>query len=204
MKEEKKKKTKKSAVSSKKKPKKNDAKKQVKKNTKKKTRSDHIDVQKQIVNSTFREILPPSHIILFDEEMNFFDSIVQEYAKIEWTDHALEMAAILARYMHQLDEEQKLYKKEGSLVAKKQVIPGKNGEKAKIATVGKIINPRKAIIDTHTKNIIAIRRSLALHARGKDGELRDVQSRRQSAKSIENAVGGIEDDDLIARPPTIQ
>lgn len=97
-----------------------------------------------------------------------------------------------------LDLETRKMRTEGSVLDRKRIIPAlidkKTGAELRpveVIVTSTYINPRKAIIDTYTKNIIALRRNLSLHARAIDGEARDILQRRQKAKEIES---GMKDD----------
>lgn len=170
----------------------------------KRARTDGVDGSVTIAQNAFREIKPPDSVRLRDNDYPFWDAIILEYPKMEWTDHTLQLAAMLARSMYDLEREQFWMYQEGSLMEQKKRIAEK-GNKAKgakeIIIITNIVNPRARLIDQHTKNILAVRRSLSLHARGLNGEARDIAARRDAAKKIEGGVAGAADDDgLIARP----
>lgn len=126
-----------------------------------------------------REIVPPAHIPLDVSDMPFWDAVIAEMARSEWSPHQLEMAAILARTMADLASEQAEMRREGSVC---------DGE----------INPRKQLIAMHTQSIMALRRSLSIHGRAQRGEARDIGKARGYARGIE-AVNPL-NDDLLARP----
>lgn len=130
-----------------------------------------------------REIVPPSNVPLAKDDLPFFASVIAEFARSDWTAHQLELAALLARTMADLEREQSLLRAEGA------VVDGK---------FGPVVNPRKLVVQMHAGNILGFRRSLSLHGRAQGGEARDVAKRRLAAKEIE--AGAELDDDLIARP----
>lgn len=134
-------------------------------------RIDTIAGTAAVVAKSRQEIKPPKHVALAKADLPFFDSIIDEYARSEWSEHALEMAALLARTMADYAREQELVRVEGSV----QIVGNKP-----------TANPRTKIIPTLAATILSMRRSLALHARGKGGETRDVVKRREIAKAIEN------------------
>jgi hypothetical protein len=129
-------------------------------------------------------IVPPSNVPLEPGDLGFFASVIAEFARSEWTAHQLEIAAMLARTMADLEREQRELRGEGSVMVTEKGTP--------------VVNPRKAVVQMHAASILSFRRSLALHARAQSGEARDVGKRRGQAKAIEAAspLG----DDLIARP----
>ena len=131
-----------------------------------------------------RAIEPPSNVPLDDADLPFFASVIAEFARSEWTAHQLELAAMLARTMADLEREQRELRSEGSVMATDRGTP--------------VVNPRKTVVQMHASSILSFRRSLSLHARAQGGEARDIGKRRAGTKSIEADVAG--DDDLIARP----
>lgn len=158
--------------------------------SKRRPRSDSVGETIQIIQAKYQDILPPNHIKLREEDVPFWNSIISEYAKSEWTDHQLEIAAMLARNMYDLENTHSLMRKEGSIISVKN---------AEGHVINKKVNPRKQLMDMYIKNILSLRRSLALHARGKMGEPRDIARRRQSAKELENLFDD-DEDGLLARP----
>jgi hypothetical protein len=129
-----------------------------------------------------QQISPPSNVPLDARDLPFFASVLDEFARSEWTAHQLELAAMLARTMADLEEEQRLMRAEGSTLKTDKGTP--------------VINPRKTAIQMHYGNIHSARRSLSLHARAQGGEARDVAKRRDMAREFDTGEG----DDLLARP----
>lgn len=171
----------------------------------KRERGDGVDGSVIVAQNALRDIQPPEHVRFIDRDYPFWDAIVLEYAKIEWSPHALHIAALLARAVSDLEREQFWMRHEGSLMEeKRRKIEKANKRKGakEIVIITNIINPRAKLIDQHTKNIMGLRRSLAIHARGLGGEARDVAARRAAAKEIESGVAAAMDDDdgLIAKP----
>jgi len=125
----------------------------------------------RIIAGSDRNITPPAHVALVAEEMPFFDSIIAEGIKADWTDHNIECAALLARAMSSLAKEQEKLRNEGSVIETKQGITA---------------NPRKVQADKSIAAITSLRRSLSLHARAQGGEARDIAKRRALAKEYED------------------
>src|SRR3546814_1326887 len=98
--------------------------------------------------------------------------------------HQLEMAAMLARAMADLEREQYELRAEGSVMTSERGTP--------------VVNPRKTVVQMHAGTILSMRRSLSLHARAQQGEARDAGKRRAAAKEMEDQSPF--GDDLIARP----
>jgi hypothetical protein len=128
--------------------------------------------------------MPPAHITMDECDWPFWRNVVAEFAKAEWTDHQLELAAMLARTMADLAREQKTLRIEGFISVRE------NGTSVE--------NPRARAVKSLTGDILSLRRSLALHARARSGDSRNDANRREAAKTIET--GADVDDDLIARP----
>lgn len=147
-------------------------------------RVDSTDAAVTIARSAQMQIAPPSNVPLDDRDLPFFASVLAEFARSEWTAHQLELAAMLARTMADLEAEQRAMRAEGSTLVTEKGTP--------------VINPRKTAIQMHYSNIHSARRSLALHARAQGGEARDVGKRRAATKGIEADLQA--GDDLIARP----
>ncbi|OAM77726.1 terminase small subunit [Devosia elaeis] len=127
---------------------------------------------------------PPKNVPLEVDDLPFFESVIAEFARSEWTAHQLEIAALLARTMADLTREQQLLRDEGGVSYSEKGTP--------------VANPRKAIVQMHASSILSFRRSLALHARGQGGEARDTAKRREAARKIEG--DNPLEDDLLARP----
>ena len=151
---------------------------------KRKARIDSATEAVRVMASAITEIHPPSNVPLDVEDMPFFQSVIAEYARSEWSAHQLELAAMLARTMADLTREQQLLRQEGGVAYSEKGTP--------------VANPRKSIVQMHAGSILSFRRSLALHARAQAGEARDVAKRRESAKGIEG--DNPLEDDLLARP----
>lgn len=138
----------------------------------------------QVMAAAAKPIEPPSNVPLEPADMGFFASVLAEFARSEWTAHQLELAAMLARTMADLEREQRDLRAEGSVVTTERGTP--------------VVNPRKAVVQMHAASILSFRRSLSLHARAQGGEARDVGKRREMAKAVE--ADNPLDDDLLARP----
>jgi hypothetical protein len=148
-----------------------------------KQRIDSATAAVKVMAGAALEIAPPSHIRFEDGDWPFWHSVVAEFAKSEWTDHQLEVAAQLAKAMADLEEERTSLRKEGYVL-----------------TVGdkQVANPRHGVARDLTNSCMSLRRNLSLHARAQAGESRDVAKRRNAAKAIE--ADNPLDDELLARP----
>lgn len=151
---------------------------------KRKARIDSATEAVRVMAKAATEIQLPVNVPLDDDDRQFFKNVVAEFARSEWTDHQLELAAMLARTMADLVREQSLLRTEGGVAYSEKGTP--------------VANPRKAIVQMHAASILSFRRSLALHARAIQGEARDAAKRREAAKDIEG--DNPLNDDLLARP----
>lgn len=130
-----------------------------------------------------KEVMPPAHIVLDKCDWPYWNSVVSEFAKSEWTPHQLEIAAQLSKAMADLETERNALRLEGYVLEM-------NGKA--------IANPRHGVARDLTNSVMSLRRNLSLHARASGGEARDVGKRRNQAKAIE--AGLTIEDDFIGRP----
>lgn len=148
-----------------------------------KPRSDSISEMTRIMQGAAIEVAPPAHVPLKANHWPFWHSVVAEFARADWTEHQLELAAMLARCMAQVEEQQRLLEDEGFLVDK-----GEQGVKVE--------NARARSVQTLMGQILSLRRSLALHARAKSGTNADAIKQREKNRATEKAGAG--EDDLLA------
>lgn len=149
-------------------------------------RSDSISAATDVARAATSNIVPPAHVVMADEDWPFWRSIVAEFARSEWSDHQLEVAAFLARTMADFEREQRKLRTEGATVTGAQGAPA--------------VNPRKAVVQMHAASILSLRRSLSIHGRAQGGEARDVGKRRAVAKKQEADTADASKSGLIARP----
>lgn len=149
-----------------------------------KQRADSITAHVEVMKAAVQELQPPDHVPLAESDQPFWRSIIAEKPKIEWTAHDLEIAALLAMSMRKMGEQDVLLDNEGP------VITTAGGNVAQ--------NPRCRIVaDLHAR-VIKYRQTLGIHSRGKNGEQRDVNKRREQNFAVEG--GNPLADDLLARP----
>ena len=110
-----------------------------------KTRVDSTAAAVQIAKAAGQNISPPSNVPLGDRDMPFFASVIGEFARSEWTAHQLELAAMLARTMADLEQDQRLMRIEGPVMATEKGTP--------------VVNPRKTVIQMNASIILSYRRS---------------------------------------------
>lgn len=131
-----------------------------------------------------RDLSPPEHLRIRKGDMPFWDSVISEKPKSEWTESDLIVAANLARAMADAER-----------VAGYTVVGGGNINQAKLlATI--------EVSDKLARRIVTLRRALGLDNRAKNGEQRDVTKRRGHAEEIERGHNPManDGDSLLARP----
>ena len=112
----------------------------------------------RIMATAASAVSPPASVPLSAADVSFFTSIIAEAAVSEWTTHTVELAALLARSMADLEREQRLLRTEGSVMTSDRGSP--------------VVNPRSSrwCADLMT-SVLSTRRSLQLHARAQTRDL---------------------------------
>lgn len=149
-----------------------------------KARTDSVDNLIRLATTANTEIAPPAHVPLQDHDWPFFHSIVDEFAKADWTPHRLELAAMLARTMASLEACQRQISEEGTLALRA------NG------TLGQ--NPRLKVAAGMASQILAMRRSLAMTGRAMAGGTNKAAHQREANRAAEKRLRGNGRDDLLA------
>ncbi|CDO37134.1 P27 family phage terminase small subunit [Novosphingobium sp. KN65.2] len=147
-----------------------------------KARTDSAAEAVRIMAGSGREVMPPSHVPLDDMDWPYWHNVVSEFARADWTEHQLELAAMLARTMANLEQEQRTLRAEGFIAVRE------NGTSVE--------NPRARAVKSLTGDILSLRRSLALHARARSGDNRDAARQRDMGRATQTEV----EDDLLAAP----
>lgn len=137
----------------------------------KRQRVDTASAAVEIMKGAQREIAPPGHVRMSDEDWPFWHSVIAEFARAEWTDHQLEIAAMIARTMANLEREQYALREEGFIAVRE------NGTTVE--------NPRSRVVKSLTGDLLSLRRSLSLHARARGGEAEKIGPRRAIMKAVE-------------------
>lgn len=132
----------------------------------------------QVAQLMQNELRPPAHVPLSEDDLPFWNSIIQEKPRSEWTAHDLEVAAHLAQAMADLVNARKELRASGGAVTEKE---GKFG-----TVFGN--NPWSQAVRDESARIVSFRSTLQIHGRGKNGEFRDVTKRRDQAGEIEGAL----------------
>lgn len=135
-----------------------------------------------------RDLSPPKHLKLRRGDAPFWDAVIAERAKSEWTQSDLAVAANLCRAMADAER-----------IA---AVPIDAGGNINVATLLTMVE----VSDKLARRIVTLRRALGMDNRAKNGEQRDVNNRREQAKAIEGGHNPMSDDGdgLLARPSTLQ
>jgi hypothetical protein len=137
----------------------------------------------KIMAAANQQIHPPSNVPLNDDDLSFFANVLEEFARSQWTGHQLEIAAMMARTMCDLNKEQQSLRVEGYMIERQ------NG--------CLVENPRLRAVKSLTGDLLALRRSLGVNARARD-EAHVADKKTGLAKSIEK--NSPLNDTLLARP----
>lgn len=147
-------------------------------------RADSAHIQTGLVQEAFKDIKPPSSVVLEPKHMPFWYAIIQ--ARHQWTEIDLFHAANLARCFCAIEEETALLSMEGSIV-----YVGKRGDVPSE-------NPRSRRVFTLTNQATNLSQKLQVHAQATMGNPRD--NVKKNTKKQEMLEAFEDDDDLIAKP----
>ena len=137
----------------------------------------------EIISAAHKEIEPPANVDLAENDLPFFHHAIEEFARSQWSQHQLEIAAMMARCMADLSSEQQALRHEGYLVS------NPNGSTTE--------NPRLRAVKSLIADLLAFRRSLGVNARAKS-EAHVAHKKTAIAKQIED--DAVLNCDLIAKP----
>jgi hypothetical protein len=131
---------------------------------------------------------PPAHIRLRDEHMPFWDAIVRERARKEWTTTTLVVAAQLTRCQFDIERETELLESEGTVLEKL----GRN------ESVLQYANPRVSVLEQLARREMALMRALGITGVVANGDKRNVAKGRQLEREAGQAREEAQSDDLLA------
>ena len=146
-------------------------------------RTDSKENAAKIMAKAAQPLTVPSNVPLETNDLAFYHNVIAEFARSEWTQHALEIAAMMARTMHDLNAEQQALRAEGYIAVRE------NGTTVE--------NPRTRIVKSLTGDLLSLRRPLGVNARARE-EAHVASKKTSIAKAIE--ANNPLDDGLIARP----
>lgn len=132
----------------------------------------------------------PAHKHLTAKQRVIFVELCDEFAKSELSAHKITLLVSLAKIIDALEDEQERLRVEGSVLINSHGNP--------------IANPRAKHCSTLTGSMLALRRSLGIHARElAGGDSRRTGIRRSHNKANESLMDDMQDDDLIGRPNVV-
>jgi len=146
-------------------------------------RTDSKESAAAIMKAGLQPVHVPSNTPLDKSDLPFFHNVINEFARSQWTQHALEIAAMMARTMADLNTEQQALRKEGYITTRQ------NGTSVE--------NPRVRIVKSLTGDLLSLRRSLGVNARARE-EQHVANKKTAIAQDIE--ANNPLDDGLLARP----
>lgn len=120
----------------------------------------------RVAQEATKEIKPPATVPLEADDLPFFHTIVAEMGTSEWSVHQVELAAMLARHMRDMEREQRLYREEGSVI--------------KLSGGMLVVNPRKSVIAAMTAGIMKFRTTLSLNSSSKMGPINVANAERRT------------------------
>lgn len=127
--------------------------------------------QVRIMAGAAKDVVPPDHVPLRARELPFFDNIIKEFARAEWSSHQIELAAMLARMMSDMVDEHEALRSEGSVIKNAKGTP--------------VMNPRRTVLQMCSVAILNMRRSLSLNADVRGMKSNDKAHHKAKAKEIE-------------------
>jgi hypothetical protein len=104
-----------------------------------KARIDSASEAVRVMSKAASAIVPPPGVPLEKCDLPFFANVIAEFARSEWTAHQLEIAAMLARAMADLNREQAALREEGAVMWTPKGTP--------------VVNPRKTVVQMHASTI---------------------------------------------------
>lgn len=128
-------------------------------------------------------LMPPEHVKITPDAMNYWKGIITARARDEWTEVDLVVVAQLAQCQCDMAEQDIALREEGSIV--------KNDRGTQI------MNPRATLMENLARREMALMRTLRLGGHA-GGDARDDVKRRSIQKQSENLRKELEDEDLLA------
>ena len=143
-----------------------------------KTRVDSKEEAARTFAAAGKIINPPSDLKLNNQCTMIFSEVIDEFANVDWTPHTIRLAASLAIAMGMLQEAQ------ADLAAMSFVVPNARGNP--------VPNPLISVTNSLSAQVLAMRRTLALHAIS-GANKSDVGKRRRIRKDQEDDAPDNED-----------
>lgn len=138
---------------------------------------------KAMVNAAKDVIQVPAHVKLREGDAIFWDGVVRARARDEWTETDLVVAGQLARCLHDIEKEQALMDREGTVIA---------NDKGTM-----VVNPRVSVLEQFARREMALMRTLRMGGRIA-GAARDEAPGRKIERQSREIRKELEDDELLA------
>ena len=158
------------------------------KSTPRKQRADSKEQAVVAMIHADKAINPPDDMEMNKIQTVIFHEIISEFAKVDWTSHTIRLAAMLARAMWALQN------------AQEQLFGSSdNPDFTTVNARGTVVaDPLVSVCQNLAGQILASRRSLALHAIAGKNSVDVGKTRGINKKNQEDAPD--DDDELLARP----
>lgn len=156
-------------------------------NDSRKVRADSKEEAVRTFIAANKVVEPPKGMDFTKEQRVIFDEVIAEFAKIDWSDHSIRLAALLARSIDMLDDAQTALADEGLTSMSQRGTP--------------CINPNLSASNMLSGQIMSLRRTLALHATAGSSKA-DTGKRRGIHKSQENDSPLTDDPDNLINTPS--
>jgi hypothetical protein len=127
---------------------------------------------------------PPAHVKLRPWDMPFWDAIIRQRARDDWTEVDLVVAAQLARTQADIETESALLETEGTI--------GTGGQKQDV------VSPRLSVVGLLCKREMALLRTLRLGGVGNAANAAERRRLERQAESLAAESVDSEDDRLLA------
>ena len=140
-------------------------------------------VIKAMSDAAMGELKPPSHIIITDSAIPYWNGVVRARARDEGSEVDLVVAAQLAQCQSDMADQDVLLRSEGSIVSNERGT--------------QIMNPRATLMENLARREMALMRTLRLGG-SVSGDKRDDAKRRSIQRQSEEIRKELESDDLLA------
>lgn len=153
-------------------------------------RSDSKEEAVKTMIAATQTIVPPPDLATEMKPLDFiiFDEVIAEFANVAWTKHTIRIAAMLARTINDMQEDQKELRTEGS------VCYNDRGNS--------YMNPRRTAVQGYSSVLANLRRTLSLHATA--GGNKGAVAKKAGIQKGQQADNPLDDDDesLLNTPPS--
>lgn len=122
--------------------------------TKRKERIDGKAAAVKVMAAAANDIHPPSIVPLTETDMPFFANVIEEFARSDWTAHQLEIAAMIARTMNDINREQQELRIEGYITIRQNGTTVENPRQCVVKSLtGDLLSPRRSLVYTRAQEV---------------------------------------------------